>query len=163
MFFPASLLASIDVQISELFTLCAVVKVDWRIRWHYSDYTVTILCFRIGARQHEVSKLYGTLALSAGMLMASTNTPYRLVPAHFYPWLCVHSIVQNCRSQQPQNSTDHLPLNLSTVIIAEMFIGGERPKTGRDEHIKNRTPGEHDWTICAQWWCGLSLCRICYY
>jgi len=34
-----------------------VVKVDRRIRWHYSDYTITILCFRIGARQHEVSKL----------------------------------------------------------------------------------------------------------
>ena len=64
----------------------AVVKVDQRIRWHYSDYTITILHFRIGAWQHEVSKLYSTLALSAGTLMASASTPYRLVPAHFYPW-----------------------------------------------------------------------------
>ena len=29
----------------------------------------------------------GTLALSAGTLMASAGTPYRLVPAHFYPWV----------------------------------------------------------------------------
>jgi len=29
-----------------------VVKVDRMIRWHYSGYTITILCFRIGARQH---------------------------------------------------------------------------------------------------------------
>ena len=62
-----------------------VVKVVRRIRWHYSDYTVTVLCFRIGARQHEVSKLYGTLVLSAGTLMASAGTQYRLVPAYFYP------------------------------------------------------------------------------
>ena len=27
------------------------------------------------------------LALSAGTLMASAGTPYRLVPAHFYPWV----------------------------------------------------------------------------
>ena len=27
----------------------------------------------------------GTLARSAGTLMASAGTPYRLVPAHFYP------------------------------------------------------------------------------
>jgi len=32
----------------------------------------------------------GTLALSAGTLMASAGTPYRLVPAYFYPWLCVY-------------------------------------------------------------------------
>ena len=62
-----------------------VVKVDQRIRWHYSDYTITILCFCIGARQHEVSKLYGTLALSAGTLMASDCTLNWLVLAHFYP------------------------------------------------------------------------------
>ena len=27
-----------------------------------------------------------SLALSAGTLMASAGTSYRLVPAHFYPW-----------------------------------------------------------------------------
>jgi len=52
----------------------AVVKVDRRIRWHYSDYTITVFRFRIGAWQHEVSKLYGTLTLSAGTLMASAGT-----------------------------------------------------------------------------------------
>jgi len=31
-----------------------------------------------------------SLALSAGTLMASAGTPYRLVPAHFYPWLTLH-------------------------------------------------------------------------
>ena len=37
--------------------IAPVVKVDQRIRWQYSDYTITILSFRIGAWQHEVSKL----------------------------------------------------------------------------------------------------------
>jgi len=50
-----------------------------------------ILRFRIGARQHEVSKLYGTLALSAGTLMASGGSLYRLLPIHFYPWLSTKS------------------------------------------------------------------------
>ena len=58
-----------------------MVKVDQRIRWHYSQYTITILRFRIGAWQHEVSKLYGMLPLSAGMLIASAGTPYRLTSA----------------------------------------------------------------------------------
>jgi len=49
-----------------------VVKVDRRIRWHY---TTTILRLRIGARL---------------TLMASAGTPYRLVPAHFYP--CTHTL-----------------------------------------------------------------------
>jgi len=31
-----------------------------------------------------------SLALSAGTLMASAGTPYRLVPAHFYPWHWVY-------------------------------------------------------------------------
>ena len=51
-----------------------VVKVDRRIRWHY---TTTIL---------QIVNLTISLALSAGTLMASGGTPYRLVPAHFYPW-----------------------------------------------------------------------------
>jgi len=59
-----------------------VVKVDRRIRWHY---TTTILRLRIGARL--TAHFYPCkLTLSAGTLMASAGTPYRLVPAHFYPW-----------------------------------------------------------------------------
>jgi len=54
-----------------------MVKVDRRIRWHY---TTTILRLRIGARL--TAHFYRcTLALSAGTLMASGGTPYRLVPA----------------------------------------------------------------------------------
>jgi len=34
----------------------SVVKVDRRIRLHYSDYIITVLRFCIGARQHKVSK-----------------------------------------------------------------------------------------------------------
>ena len=60
-----------------------VVKVDRRIRWHYT--TTRILHLHIGARL--TAHFYPcTLALSAGTLMASAGTPYRLVPAHFYPW-----------------------------------------------------------------------------
>jgi len=33
----------------------------------------------------EIVKFTISLALSAGTLMASAGTPYRLVPAHFYP------------------------------------------------------------------------------
>jgi len=67
----------------------AVVKVDQRIRWHYNDYTITIGYFAFvlvhGSTSHEVSKLYGMLALSYGTLTAPASTLYRLVPAHFYP------------------------------------------------------------------------------
>ena len=59
-----------------------MVKVDRRIRWHY---TTTILRLRIGARGIEIVNFTISLALSAGTLMASAGTPYRLVPAHFYP------------------------------------------------------------------------------
>ena len=64
-----------------------VVKVDRRIRWHY---TTTILRLRIGARLTryrgiEIVNFTTAAALSAGTLMASAGTPYRLVPAHFYP------------------------------------------------------------------------------
>jgi len=38
------------------------------------------------SRGIEIVNLTISLALSAGTLMASAGTPYRLVPAHFYPW-----------------------------------------------------------------------------
>jgi len=60
-----------------------VVKVDRRIRWHY---TTTILRLRTGARGIEIVNFTTAAPLSAGTLMASAGTPYRLVPAHFYPW-----------------------------------------------------------------------------
>jgi len=66
--------------------LGAVVKVDRRIRWHY---TTPILRLRIGARGIEIVN-FTTAALSAGTLMASAGTPYRLVPADFYPCLGVY-------------------------------------------------------------------------
>jgi len=58
-----------------------VVKVDRRIRWHY---TTTILRLRIGlvhdSRGIKLVNFTILLALSAGTLMASAGTPYRLVP-----------------------------------------------------------------------------------
>ena len=39
------------------------------------------------SRGIEIVNFTISLALSAGMLMASAGTPYRLVPAHFYPCL----------------------------------------------------------------------------
>ena len=66
----------------------AVVKVDRRIRWH------TLLLYFAFALVHdsrgiEIVNLTISLALSAGTLMASAGTPYRLVPAHFYPCVTV--------------------------------------------------------------------------
>ena len=72
-FIPCQSEASIGV------LLRSVVKVDRRIRWHY---TTTILRLRIGARltRYEIVNFAISLALSAGTLMASAGTPYRLVP-----------------------------------------------------------------------------------
>jgi len=39
------------------------------------------------SRGVEIVNFTISLALSAGTLMASAGTPYRLVPAHFYPCL----------------------------------------------------------------------------
>jgi len=38
------------------------------------------------SRGIEIVNFTISLALSAGTLMASAGTPYRLVPAHFYPY-----------------------------------------------------------------------------
>jgi len=40
------------------------------------------------SRGIEIVNFTISLALSAGTLMASAGTPYRLVPAHFYPCSC---------------------------------------------------------------------------
>jgi len=50
-----------------------------------------MLRLRIGARltRYRNCKFHNgcqPAALSAGTLMASAGTPYRPVPAHFYPW-----------------------------------------------------------------------------
>jgi len=39
------------------------------------------------SRGIEIVNFTTAAALSAGTLMASAGTPYRLVPAHFYPWV----------------------------------------------------------------------------
>jgi len=44
------------------------------------------------SRGIEIVNFTISLALSAGTLMASAGTPYRLVPAHFYLWLCTIAI-----------------------------------------------------------------------
>ena len=41
------------------------------------------------SRGIEIVNFTISLALSAGTLMASAGSPYRLVPAHFYPWLYI--------------------------------------------------------------------------
>ena len=76
-----------------LYRCSTVVKVDRRIRWHY---TTTILRLRIGARLTRYRNNVNftiSLALSADTLMASAGTPYRLVPVHFYPWCCINQSV----------------------------------------------------------------------
>jgi len=44
------------------------------------------------SRGIEIVNFSISLALSAGTLMASAGTPYRLVPAHFYP-CCIYSLL----------------------------------------------------------------------
>ena len=58
--------------------LAAVVKVDRRVRWHY-------MAFVHDSRGIEIVNFTISHALSAGTLMASAGTPYRLVPANFTP------------------------------------------------------------------------------
>ena len=66
-----------------------VVKVDRRIRWHYTTKSMCGLYFAFAlvhdSRGIEIVNFTISLALSAGTLMASAGTPYRLVPAHVYP------------------------------------------------------------------------------
>ena len=53
------------------------------------------------SRGIEIVNFTISLALSASTLMASAGTPYRLVPAHFYPWsnvLLLHITVLNLRT-----------------------------------------------------------------
>ena len=58
------------------------------IRWHYS-----LHCYYTSPSHWctihepiEIANFTTAAALSAGTLMASAGTPYRLVPTHFYPW-----------------------------------------------------------------------------
>ena len=68
---------------------CSVIKVDRRIRWHY---TTTILRLRIGARltRYRNGKFHNgcrTISRHADGI-SRYSVPYRLVPAHFYPCSC---------------------------------------------------------------------------
>jgi len=63
------------------------VKVDRRIRWHYTTTIYFAFALVHDSRGIETVDFTTAAALSAGTLMASASTPYRLVPAHFYPCL----------------------------------------------------------------------------
>ena len=63
-----------------------VVKEDRNIRWHYTTIRLYFAFALVhDSRGIEIVNFTISLALSAGTLMASAGTPYRLVPAHFYP------------------------------------------------------------------------------
>jgi len=63
-------------------------------------------------------KLAGTLALSAGTLMASAGTPYRLVPAQFYPWT---DIIDRGRKTENKdylaNASEHVSNWCGNVVV----------------------------------------------
>ena len=63
----------------------SVVKVDRRIRWHYTTTIYFAFALVHDSRGIEIVNFTTAAALSAGTLMASAATPYRRVPAHFYP------------------------------------------------------------------------------
>jgi len=50
------------------------------------------------SRGIEIVNFTISLALSVGTLMASAGTLYRLVPAHFYPWICSQIAVNSLGS-----------------------------------------------------------------
>ena len=59
-------------------------------QWTEGSGSTTLLLYFAFALVHdsrgiEMVNFTMAAALSAGMLMASAGTPYRLVPAHFYP------------------------------------------------------------------------------
>jgi len=86
-----------------------VVKVDRRIRWHYTILLYFAFALVHDSRGIEIVNFTTAAALSAGTLMASAGTPYCLVPAHFYPWL--DHMQTMCTSLQTYNHTNTLSLN----------------------------------------------------
>ena len=65
-------------------------QVQWQ-KWTEGSCGTTLLLYVAFALVHdsrgiEIVNFTISLALSAGTMMASAGTPYRLVPAHFYPW-----------------------------------------------------------------------------
>ena len=69
-----------------------------QVALHYYCSSVVLLLYFAFALLHdsrgiEIVDFTVSLALSAGTLMASAGTPYRLVPAHFYPCLSRKSLL----------------------------------------------------------------------
>ena len=71
--------------------MSTVVKVDRRISG-----TTLLLYFAFAlvhdSRGIDIVNFTISLALSAGTLMATAGTPYRLVPAHFYPCMSISGL-----------------------------------------------------------------------
>jgi len=75
----------ISTAILQQITTTAVVKVDTTLLLYFAFALVH------DSRGIEIVNFTTAAALSAGTLMASASTPYRLVPAHFYPCTTVTS------------------------------------------------------------------------
>jgi len=75
----------ISTAILQQITTTAVVKVDTTLLLYFAFALVH------DSRGIEIVNFTTAAALSAGTLMASAGTPYRLVPAHFYPCTTVTS------------------------------------------------------------------------
>ena len=71
---------------------------------------------RIGARGIEIVNFTTAAALSAGTLMASAGTPYRLVPAHFYPCVVSYRIVLQPASSYPHSRSAPPPWRRGVVV-----------------------------------------------
>jgi len=86
------------------------------------------------SRGIEIVNVTISLALSAGMLMASAGTPYRLEPAHFYPWVqyyrgTLHNFTTKSTftsSYHPSRMTVNSPLfDRSTTVDPDLFCVDE--------------------------------------
>jgi len=75
------------------------------------------------SRGIEIVNLTISLALSAGTLMASAGTPYRLVPAHFYPWAyCSGGEGYSCRTQRiTQTAVGRIELTILAMVDVQRF------------------------------------------
>ena len=124
-----------------------VVKVDRRIRWHYTTTIILYFAFALvhNSRGIEIVNFTISLALSAGTLMASAGTRYHLVPAHFYPcrFLYHTKAVVDIRLRPRSCAAPGGSVSVHAVVSNPCC-----PMLSNFEYTPFRVA--HSWPLCAQ-------------